>query len=99
MGCIWVKPMPSFSRLTAICQLGKRRTDYDDAVCAGFTLECHRSVTHNQPPPADLARFKMYIRLYLEPGTCVLSFEKHYPLKRIFCGFVSVMTWRKENYG
>jgi len=31
--------------LTAICQPGKKRTDYYDTVCTGFTLECHRSGT------------------------------------------------------
>lgn len=31
--------------LTATCQPGKKRTDYYDTVCTGFTLECHRSGT------------------------------------------------------
>ena len=33
------------SCLTAQCQPTKKRTDYYDTVCTGFTLECHRSGT------------------------------------------------------
>ena len=31
--------------LTAVCRPGKKRTDFYDTVCTGFTLECHRSGT------------------------------------------------------